>query len=767
MAEHFSGPLDPRVFDVLQRDFGHTTLRDGQRQVIEQVLAGVDTLGIMPTGAGKSLTFQLPAMLLPGVTIVISPLIALMKDQLESLPPRVKAHSTVINSTLSFEETQHRLDEIRNGAIKLVYIAPERFRDHRFLRALQRVPISLAVIDEAHCINLWGSDFRPDYLFIPKALAELGDPPVLGLTATATPTMANQIGVGLGRDLEMVRVSLFRSNLFYSVETVRNREEKVTRLVDICRKLQGAGIVYVGSRKDAESLAATLCDRGVQAVPYHAGLDQGTRSRNQERFMTGQTRVVCATVAFGMGIDKSDVRFIVHFAAPASLEAYAQESGRAGRDGRGARCILMSTANDGTRLRQFARRAEIKIDALRDVYKEIKKTADGEWTVVDSRRIEMALNDPDSDDQIDSRVALGIIEQAGLITRHPDAPVSYSLSRFMGQSHQDEGGASAPERYRTWMQALELPAVVGTAAACSALGVSPFELDRYLTDDPTLTVRGGNRGIAVHLLPPPPNIADRIERLLDQSRRDNDRRIDLMMRYIQDREGYCRHVMLAAHLGERLAPCGTACDVCTGKVKPSSARAPREQSSRPTLADAEVLLDAAGNLPFSMGKPGLARLLTGSTESKVREDRSEHFGALRHLTPHAIEKIVDELIEHEYLAYYQKDEYRLIEVTPKGRAARSVELPGSRIERRAQLSAMPEEFDPLSDEGKRFARLADWRREQMKSEQKPAYVIASNAALREMALATPGSVTELAKVHGFGTARAERYGEDILRILGE
>ncbi|HET9662235.1 MAG TPA: RecQ family ATP-dependent DNA helicase, partial [Thermomicrobiales bacterium] len=528
--------LDPRVFDVLQRDFGHTSLRDGQRQVIGRVMAGVDTLAIMPTGAGKSLTFQLPAMLLPGVTIVISPLIALMKDQLESLPPRVRACSTVINSTLSFDEIQHRIDEIRAGAIKLVYIAPERFRDHRFLRALQRVAISLAVIDEAHCINLWGSDFRPDYLFIPKALAELGDPPVLGLTATATPTMANQIGIGLGRDLAMVRVSLFRSNLFYTVETLRNREEKVTRLVDICKQLQGAGIVYVGSRKDAESLASTLCDRGVQAVPYHAGLPAEMRSRNQERFMTGQTRVVCATVAFGMGIDKADVRFIVHFSAPASLEAYAQESGRAGRDGRGARCILLATANDGSRLRQFARREEIRIESLREVYKEIRKEADGDWTVVDPRRIELALNDPDGDEQIDARVALGIIEQAGLITRHPDAPVSYSLSRFMGRSVRDDDGFAAPERYRAWVEGLELPATVGTAAACSALGITPFELDRYLTEDPGLTVRGGNRGIAIHLLPPPPNIADRMVQLLDQARRDSDRRIDLMMRYIQDRD---------------------------------------------------------------------------------------------------------------------------------------------------------------------------------------------------------------------------------------
>ncbi len=483
--------------------------------------------------------------------------------------------------------------------------------------------------------------------------------------------------------------------------------------------------------------------------------------------MTGQTRVVVATVAFGMGIDKADVRFIVHFAAPASLEAYAQESGRAGRDGRGARCILLSTANDGTRLRQFARREEIRIESLREVYKAIRRAANGDWTVIDPRTVELALNDPDGDEQIDARVALGIIEQAGLITRHPDAPVSYSLARFMGRSTHADDGFAAPERYRQWIESLDLPATVGTAAACSALGVTPFELDRYLTEDSRLDVRGGYRGIAIHLLPPPPDTADRMQRLLDQSRRDNDRRIDLMMRYIQDHEGYCRHVMLAAHLGERLEPCKTACDACTSQVKPASGRKPREQSSPPTLADAEVALEATNALPFGMGKPGLTRLLIGSAESKVRNDRSEHFGALKHLTPHAIGAILDELIEHGYLDFYMKEEYRLIGVTPKGKSARSVELPGSRIERRAKLQHGPDELDPLSDEGKRYARLREWRTQQMQREGKAAFVIASNAQLREMALTSPSSLTELARVHGFGSSRAERYGEELLRILGE
>ena len=218
--------------------------------------------------------------------------------------------------------------------------------------------------------------------------------------------------------------------------------------------------------------------------------------------------------------------------------------------------------------------------------------------------------------------------------------------------------------------------MIGTAGACSALEITPFELDRFLTEDPALTVRGGHRGIAIHLLPPPPNIADRMVQILDKARLDSDRRIDSMMRYIQGREGDCRHVILAAHLGERLQPCGTACDVCTGKVKPSATRAQREISSRPTLADAEVVLEALGNLPFNMGKPSMTKLLTGSEESKVRADRSDHFGALKHLTPHAIGTIIDELIEHDYLAYFQKEEYRSHRAhsqgaqRPHGRASR-------------------------------------------------------------------------------------------------
>lgn len=587
---------------------------------------------------------------------------------------------------------------------------------------------------------------------------------MLAVTATATPRMANDIATGLGRELEIVRVSLFRPNLFYSVEEVRNREQKVTRLVELCRQFQGAGIVYVGSRKDAESLAATLGARGVQAIPYHAGLAPEIRAANQERFMSGRARVVVATVAFGMGVDKADVRFIIHFSAPASLEAYAQESGRAGRDGRGARCILLATPNDGTRLRQFARRNRIRIESLRSAYAEIKRAASGDWTVIDSHRLELALNDPDDGDGVDVRVALGILEQAGLITRHPDAPVHYAVARF-GDSSPADDRSTVPARVRAWLDTRAFPATIETASTCSALDISPFELDRYLSDAPNLAVRSGSRGIAIHLLPPPPNIAQRIEGLLARARRDDDRRIDTMMAYIQDRQGVCRHVILAAHFGERLQPCRDSCDVCTGTVASSTAREPRDRSSRATLADALLVLQAAQNLPYPMGKPSLIRLLTGSAESRVRNDRSDHFGAARHLTPHALDRLIDALVDHGYLAFYMKDDYRLLEVTAKGRSARSVELPDSPIERRSRLAEAVPDIDPGSDAGRRYARLAEWRRNQKDLEDKPAFVIASNAQLRAMATDPPATIDDLATISGFGASRAQRYGADILRIL--
>ncbi|HUG63096.1 MAG TPA: RecQ family ATP-dependent DNA helicase, partial [Methylomirabilota bacterium] len=560
----------PGTLDALVRLFGFDAFRPGQAAVIANVLARRDTLATMPTGAGKSLTFQLPAMLLDGVTLVMSPLIALMKDQVEGLPEAIRERTALVNSTLSPDELRRTLDELADGRFKLVYAAPERLRQHAFLRALRAAGVGLVVIDEAHCISLWGHDFRPDYLAIPRALPELGQPPVLAITATATPPMARAIGAGLGRDLDRVRASVFRPNLFYEAYRCANREEKVKRVVQICheqrRKGEGCGIVYVSSRKDAEQIAGVLRDRGIGAVPYHAGLEAGVRSRNQETFMRGDPRssVIVATVAFGMGVNKADIRFIIHLSPPRSLEAYAQESGRAGRDGKPARCALLFAPADQSSLKRFAKRDMLDLDDLRPVYAGLKRAAVGNWAILDpSALIPPPGPDDDPDDAVDPRVALGILEQAGLVFRHPDAPVARFLRPLPPAARQEQTLSSDDHerwtRFQTWAGVADSPRPlsVQTDAALAALDLTPNDLDRVLGAQTEYAVRDDRRAVCLELLPAGADAAANLRQVLERAKIEANRRIDQVMAYAAGRA--CRHATLAAHLGERLAPCRTAC----------------------------------------------------------------------------------------------------------------------------------------------------------------------------------------------------------------
>ena len=293
---------------ALEANFGHSAFRPYQEAIIRQVMAGHDTLGVLPTGAGKSLCYQLPALLLPRPTLVISPLIALMQDQLDGLPPAVYPQATLINSSLDYAEVARRLEGIEAGTYRLIYAAPERLRQQEFLRLLQRVGLSLVVVDEAHCVSVWGHDFRPDYLFIRKALElleETGTPPaVLALTATATAAMQVEIAQQLGRALEPINASVFRPNLRLEVFPCANADAKMRHLVAVCRETPGAGIVYANSRDRCEQLATLLNKQKISAAFYHAGLDRETRRATQESFMLGQARIMVATVAFGMGVTK-------------------------------------------------------------------------------------------------------------------------------------------------------------------------------------------------------------------------------------------------------------------------------------------------------------------------------------------------------------------------------------------------------------------------------------------------------------------------------
>ena len=393
---------------ALTRLFGFDDFRPGQEQVVRAAVDGRDTLALMPTGSGKSLTYQLAAMLRPTPTLVLSPLIALMKDQVDKLPPEVAAQSTLINSSLSPDEAAARLRGVSDGRYKMLYVAPERLRQRSFLEAIAGIDVGLVVIDEVHCVSMWGHDFRPDYLFIRRALDALGRPAILGMTATATPTTEREIAAALGREPEIVRTSVVRSNLRYDVEIVDGEEARLRTLVRRLHELRGASaIVYARSRRSCESLARTLRVHDLAAVHYHAGLEPEERSAAQEAFIEGRIQTVVATTAFGMGIDKPDIRLVALYNYPESLESYVQMVGRAGRDGRASDTLLLASRADSQQLRRFARSDIPTVDDLRSVYARLRGRGE--------------IAPEELGDDPDPRVLVGMLEQVGLVRRGFDA----------------------------------------------------------------------------------------------------------------------------------------------------------------------------------------------------------------------------------------------------------------------------------------------------------------------------------------------------------
>jgi ATP-dependent DNA helicase RecQ len=332
--------------------FGLTDFRPGQREVIQSVVSGRDTVAIMPTGAGKSLCYQLPALHLPGTTIVVSPLIALMKDQADKLA-ELNVSARAVNSTVPAADVTRILDEIRGGEIDFVFATPERLEDPAFLDTLRSTTIDLFVVDEAHCLSEWGHDFRPAFLSLGAAIKKLKHPPVLALTATATQPVIDDIVRQLGlKKPSVVNLGVYRENLHYAVERTASDIKKQQTLVQLLRRVEGSGIVYVATVKHCDEVARILEAEGLAVEKYHGRLAARVRHVTQDRFMAGGLKAIVATNAFGMGIDKPDIRFVIHYDMPGSLESYYQESGRAGRDGDPASCVLLYKIED-RRTHQF------------------------------------------------------------------------------------------------------------------------------------------------------------------------------------------------------------------------------------------------------------------------------------------------------------------------------------------------------------------------------------------------------------------------------
>lgn len=399
---------------ALHQHFGFNAFRAGQGEVVDAVLAGQDVVVVMPTGSGKSLCFQLPALMGDGVTLVVSPLIALMKDQVDALRER-GLPATFINSSLSESETSQRLAGIRAGDFKLVYIAPERFRSPRFMDALSSLNVSLFAVDEAHCISQWGHDFRPDYMRLRSAIEAVGRPRAMALTATATPYVRDDIIQQLQLRNPRVFVSGFdRPNLTLDVVHTTREAHKIEHLKNLAASYPGgSGIVYASTRKAVEQAAAHLAESGLRAVAYHAGMPDEQRSRVQDDFMSGRAQIILATNAFGMGIDKPDIRFVAHYQMPGSIEAYYQEIGRAGRDGLPSTCTLFFNYADKRTQDFFIEGSYPPPDLIAQVYDALAAT---ELQQIDLSVTEIARRAGLSNDMA-VQSSLVILEKAGHIER--------------------------------------------------------------------------------------------------------------------------------------------------------------------------------------------------------------------------------------------------------------------------------------------------------------------------------------------------------------
>ncbi|NMB37481.1 MAG: RecQ family ATP-dependent DNA helicase [Bacteroidales bacterium] len=567
--------------ETLKKYWGYDSFRPMQEEIISSVLEGRDTLAILPTGGGKSICFQVPSMMTPGICVVVSPLIALMKDQVENLNER-GIPSLLVCSGMSYREIDIVLDNAIYGDYKFLYLSPERLRTELFRVRVARMNVNFLAVDEAHCISQWGYDFRPDYLQIAEIRQIISADrrvPVIALTATATPKVADDIMEHLEFDSPNKLVSSFeRPNLSY---VFRKCEDKLGQLLSICNNVPGTGLVYVGKRRTAEQIASFLRSQKIEALAYHAGMERDDRSRIQEQWKNDKTRIIVATNAFGMGIDKPDVRFVCHFDMPDNVEGYFQEAGRAGRDGELSYTVLLWNKSDIRRLHQISRVTFPPLDYIRDIYQKVFMFMGIPYEEGAGRSVKFDLDAFVRHFKLHSSTAyyaIRYIEQAGYWTLSEELEIA-SKVRF---------DVSRDELYKVQLGSKEMDTFVKVL-----LRMYSGIFSGYVTIDEEKIARAGRYAVEAvkaklitlsnrHIMTYVPKFRSPIltfynERLYEKNLRlpeseykeKVERRtsgVNAMISMITD-DSTCRSVSLLRYFGqEKSAPCGK-CDVCIEKKR--------------------------------------------------------------------------------------------------------------------------------------------------------------------------------------------------------
>ncbi len=714
----------PDLHEDLKRVFGYDEFRPHQEDAIRAALDGRDVLVVMPTGAGKSLTFQLPAAVGDGTTLVISPLIALMRDQVHALLERTTFDAlgvAFLNSSQDADDQRSILSLLRAGKLKLLYVAPERLRSTGFLEALNGVRVERLVVDEAHCISEWGHDFRPDYLAIGGVLEALHRPPVMAVTATATTRVQESIAANLGMsDPEIIIGGFNRPNLHFGVVRCKDELERSNKLFAALPKLfrgGGSGLIYVSTRKQCEAVgdlaAEALAPHGVQVGIYHAGMDGDIRSAMQSAWLSGKLPLLVATNAFGMGVDKPDVRFVLHWGFPESPEAYYQEAGRAGRDGHRARATILACPVADRKLREFfINNDAVSIGDVRDVFSRLARQSKGEATRIARGWFEgeFGWREPKP------RVVLGKLERAGLIERlgeNLDGTTLRTLERSL----------SAPK-------------------------------------------------------------SRELEMALERGQAERFARLGEMAAYVKAKR--CRRRILLDYFGdtaldgddEAHANCCDACDARRNGSDLLEVVAPSLPAGKvappPKVADVYDLLQGLDALYPQVGKSRLTRILRGSrAQDAQRYESSPVFGVCASVQIDRLAKFLDDLLARGLLFQGDEDEFFVVRVTQSGReawqsrAGADLELPGrarSASGAGARTSKANADEDEDADE-ELFERLRDWRRERADAERVPPYVVFSDKTLREIARQKPTDPDELAGISGIGGKKLEKYGAGVLEVL--